>query len=472
MNDQSRPVLLDPAAVITGCGLFVAVLFLTPILNDGDTLWQIRTGQWILGHRAIPATDPFSFTAGGRPWFAHEWLAETLMALAYACGEIRGIMALSAAAVGLTGAVIVATARRHLPGLYAVIALALALSNAAGSMLARPHLLAWPCLALWCAGLANARTRGTAPSFWLLPVMLLWVNLHGSFMVGLLLPGALMIEALLDPTADRRRAFLAWSLFILAAWAVALCNPDFIAGTLFPFRMVRMHSLAWIGEWEPTDFSHGQPVELVILAAILLGALGLFRLPPMRLLLLLGLIHAALAHARNGQLLGLVGALMLVEPMGRLLGRGKAEALGRPWPLAAVGAVVVALAALGLRAATPFEPPGGASFAAVLDQVPPAVRERPVFNEYGVGGTLIFHGVRPFIDSRADLYGDAFLTRYRLASWPDRAALDRLLAEYQIAWTIFPAGHPILTTMDTEPGWRRLPDVDGYVVHIRDGGAG
>ena len=465
-----HPALPDSATVITGCLLFTLVLFLTPVLNDGDTLWQIRTGQWILAHRAIPATDPFSFTAGDRPWFAHEWLAETLMALAYTCGEIRGIMVLSAASVGLTGAVIIATARRHLPGLYAVVALVLALANAAGSMLARPHLLAWPCLALWCAGLVRARTRGTAPSFWLLPVMLLWVNLHGSFMAGLLLPGALMIEALLAPDANPRRVFFTWSRFILAAWAVALCNPEFLAGTLFPFQMIRMHSLTWIGEWEPTDFSHGQPLELIILAAILLGALGRLKLPPIRLLLFLGLIHAALTHARNAQLLGLVGALILVEPMGRLLGRGKAEPLGRPWPQAAAGAVMVALLALGARAATPLEPPGLASFASVLEQVPPDLRAKPVFNEYGVGGTLIFLGVRPFIDSRADLYGDAFLSRYRLASWPDRAALDQLLSDWHIVWTLFPRGHPILSTMDTEPGWRRLPGTGGYVVHVREGG--
>ncbi len=60
-------IAVDPAVVIAGCLMFALVLFLPPILNDGDTLWQIRTGAWILDHRAIPATDPFSFTAGDRP---------------------------------------------------------------------------------------------------------------------------------------------------------------------------------------------------------------------------------------------------------------------------------------------------------------------------------------------------------------------------------------------------------------------
>ena len=50
-------------------------------LAEADTFWQIRTGEWILDHHSIPRTDPFSFTAAGRHWFPHEWLAEVLLAL-------------------------------------------------------------------------------------------------------------------------------------------------------------------------------------------------------------------------------------------------------------------------------------------------------------------------------------------------------------------------------------------------------
>ena len=227
---------LDPATVLAFCVMFALVLFLTPILDDSDTYWQIRTGEWILTHLTNPYTDPFSLTAGVRPWFAHEWLAESLMALAYRAGGIAGVMVLAAAATGLTAAILMHHLRRFLPGIYAMLGVIVALANAAPSMLARPHLLAWPCLALWCGGLINARANRTAPSFWLLPVMLLWVNLHGSFMIGLLLPCAFLIEAQFDPAIDRRAVFTDWAAFILAAWAVALLNPDGIGGVLFPFH--------------------------------------------------------------------------------------------------------------------------------------------------------------------------------------------------------------------------------------------
>jgi hypothetical protein len=464
-------IAVDPAVVIAGCLMFALVLFLPPILNDGDTLWQIRTGAWILDHRAIPATDPFSFTAGDRPWFAHEWLAETLMALAYRAGGMQGIMVLAASATGLTVAVLLHYLRRFLPGVYALMALIVALSNAAPSMLARPHLLAWPCLALWCGGLVTARANRVAPSIALLPVMLFWVNLHGSFMLGLLLPGAFMIEALLDPDADHHRVFMSWAGFILAAWAVALLNPNFLAGALFPIHLVSMESLAWIGEWAPTDFSCIQPLELTILAGLALGFSGKVRLPPIRLLMLLGLIHGALSHARNEQLLGIVGTLILAEPFGTSLARGRAKASGVVLRCLAAGAALVAVAILAARIAFPLAPERtGATFAATLDRVPPSLRAQPVLNEYGLGGQLIFNSVRPFIDSRADLYGDAFLARYHRIVVPNRAELERTLVKYRITWTIFPSDHPIVQILDQEPGWRRLIDADGIVIHARQDG--
>lgn len=465
----TRVPAIDPAVAIAGSVIFALILFLPPILNDGDTLWQIRTGEWILTHRAIPAVDPFAFTTGGKPWYAHEWLAETLMALAYRAAGMAGVMTLAAAAAGLTAAALLHHLRRFLPGIYAIFGLIVALSNAAPSMLARPHLLAWPCLVLWTGGLIAARANRAPPSFWLLPVMLVWVNLHGSFMFGLLLPCAFLLEALCDPGARFKPVFTRWAAFLAASWTVALLNPDGLGGLMFPFQHLRMESLAWIGEWEPTDFSRIQPLELVILGLMALGLSGKVTLPPMRLLLLLGLIHMALSHARNEQLLGIAGVLILAEPLGASLGRGAAAALTGAWHRAVPVAALFAVTVLGARLTLPLGPDRTQeTFAAAMDRVPPALRAKPVLNDYSQGGRLIFQGVRPFIDSRADLYGDAFLARYRQIAAADRDAVAQVLAEYGIAWTIFPVGHRILERLDQTPGWRRLLEADGLVIHARD----
>jgi hypothetical protein len=278
-----------------------------------------------------------------------------------------------------------------------------------------------------------------------------------------------MIEALFDPATDRRRVLITWIRFIAAAWLVALINPDGLAGLLFPIHMLGMKSLAWIGEWEPTDFSKLQPLELVILGCLALGFSGKLTLPPIRLLILLGLIHGALSHARNEQLLGIVGVLILAQPIGTALARGHAETPGVTGRRLAAGAALIALAALAIRMTLPLSPERtGATFAATLDAVPPMLRAQPVLNAYGLGGQLIFNGVHPFIDSRADLYGDEFLMRYRRIAAGDRTELAHAISEYAIAWTIFPATGAIVPVLDALPGWKRLLTADGLVIHVRN----
>src|SRR5213082_1132809 len=135
--------------------LLVAVLLIPAVLgssktifNDGDVSWHIATGQWILDHRVIPHTDPFSFTWAGKPWVAIEWLAETIMGAAYRLDGYGGIAALVTAALMALQAVVFLNASRFVRPLYAagaVVAMDLTLIP---TMLARPHLLAWPLMAL------------------------------------------------------------------------------------------------------------------------------------------------------------------------------------------------------------------------------------------------------------------------------------------------------------------------------------
>ena len=105
---------------------------------------------------------------------------------------------------------------------------------------------------------------------------------------------------------------------------------------------------------------------------------------------------------------------------------------------------------------------------AALDHVPQALVAAPVLNEYGFGGYLIFRGVRPFIDSRAELYGDRFIADYARIVAPDTRALTAAIETYKIGWTIFPPDSPVVAVLDLLPGWHRLYSDDVAVVHIRD----
>ena len=199
------------------------------------------------------------------------------------------------------------------------------------------------------------------------------------------------------------------------------------------------------------------------------GLMGRIRVPPFRLLMLLGLIHMALSHWRHDQLLGLLGASFAC-------GNGRTPAppseIGGAWqpPRAPWPAAMALLAglAVSVRLAVPLEHAPGAGVLAVLDAVPAELRARPVLNDYGFGADLIAHGDRPFIDSRADLYGGAFLGRFRDIAELKPDALAAALRDFRVAWTIFPPDAPVVSSLDRQPGWRRLITGPDAVVHIKD----
>jgi hypothetical protein len=197
--------------------LFVAVLLIPAVLgssktifNDGDVSWHIATGQWILDHRAIPHVDPFSFTWAGKPWVPIEWLAEVIYASAYRLGGYGGVAALVTAVLMALHAIVYFNAARWTRlALLPIVAMDFVLIP---MLLARPHLLTWPLLALWTWLMLRAREQDRAPPLAAALLMALWANLHGGFVFGLAIAGAFGLEALIV-SADKPRVLRQWLVF-------------------------------------------------------------------------------------------------------------------------------------------------------------------------------------------------------------------------------------------------------------------
>ena len=463
---MSRPTL-SPAlvfALFAGLAGFALAGFSPGLLNDSDTYWHIRAGEWMLAHGQVLRADVFSYTAAGAPWHTQEWLAEVVMALAWRIQGWAGIHLLFASGAGVSAGVVGFYVRRRVDLVPALLTVVLGLSCVTGSLLARPHMLALPLLAIWTCGLASARETERAPNWWLLAVMPLWANLHGSFAFGLALAGALAMEAVIE-SADRKRAVLGWGLFLLAATAAAVITPFGLQTLIFPFKLSGMQGLAHIGEWQPSDFSQLSAFALLLLTALFVLGSGKVRVPFLRLLLLIGLVWLALSHARHQMLLGVTAPILI------------APALQKSWPakqqpasvLFALVAGALFLAMLGARLAVPVvRDDGPMTPASALAHVPRFVREMPVLNDYGFGGYLIWNGVKPFIDSRADLHGDIFLQNYATIISPDKDALAASLAFHHVRWTIFPRQAPVVKILDDTPGWRRLYTDKVAVVHVHE----
>jgi hypothetical protein len=454
------------------------------LLNDPDTYLHITAGRWMLSRLALPVQDPFSHSQAGAVWVPHEWLAEIILALVYGAAGWSGLALLTAACFAASAAFLTRYLLRYFEPFSALIAVTLGAALVLGHLLVRPHLLALPLLVIWSGELFAARDTRSAPPVWLLPLMALWANLHGSFMFGLALVLFLGAEAALSSglrSPEARR----WGLFGLLAVVASLLTPNGVAGFVEPFRLTMMPALqASFNEWMSPNFQSFQPLEIWLLGMIALGFTTGIRLPLHRLLLLLALCHMALAHVRHAELLGLVGPLAVAASLGpqiaarirsaplSAVGRAVAR-LGAPAHLPAVALALVIAVAISLpvllrpieRRDDPVTP------AAALAAAERMGLHGPVFNSEGFGGYLIFSGIPTFIDGRIELYGDAFLAHYLEAEQGNETALAALLERYGITWTLLVPDEGATRRLDNLQGWRRVYTDGHAVIHQRLDGA-
>ena len=96
-------------------------------------------------------------------------------------------MVLAASAIATTFALLAKFLSRRLSESTTLVFIAAALALTVPHLLARPHVLALPLMVAWVGGMIAAADRRSAPSFWMLPLMALWANLHGGFVFGLVL---------------------------------------------------------------------------------------------------------------------------------------------------------------------------------------------------------------------------------------------------------------------------------------------
>jgi hypothetical protein len=460
----SREAIL--IASLASFAVYVLALLSPAIFNDADTFWHIRAGQWMLAHRTVLTFDPFSLPFAGKPWETQEWLAEIAFAAAFQWLGWSGVAILTGLAMAAATLVLASYLARRLDPISLLVVLVLALGCVMPDYLARPHILALPCLVAWIAGLADAAAARRRPSWLLIPVMIVWANLHGSFVFGLAFIAPMALEAVLANPDNRKRISVRWALFAAAAIGTTLLNPRGFDGLAYPFELMRLHSLSAIGEWQSSNFHALNPMELAVLAAIFFFVWKGAKVPVIRLLVLLALFHMALAHARYSMMLGIVGAILLADPLRIALSeRTPLESPARPAILAMAGLASAMLASAALRAAYPiqrFDEPGAAALAAI----PASLADKPVFNTYSFGGILIFNGIRPLVDSRADFYGDAYLDQYARTIDGDPATVDSLFAKYRVAWTMLDPGDPLVASMDRRKGWHRIYADRYAVIHV------
>ena len=471
--------------LMTGVATFMLVILSPATLTDGDTYWHIAAGEWILSHLQVPSHDPFSFSMPGAPWIAHEWGAELLFALIYRLGSWPGLMVLLATTSGLTIGYLTRFLSARLEPLHALMFAALAFVMMLPHLLVRPHVLGWALTTLWLGTLLNASEANKPPPGWLLAVMVLWANLHASFVIGLGLAGAIGTEAVLSAVpAVRWGVARTWIRFLVISGLCSLANPRGYHAIVYSFEVMNMKGvLAMVLEWQPPNFQQPQALTLWLLVILGLAFAGRVRLPLVRAALIMGLLCLSLAHARNVALLGLLSILMMAHPLAgqwreqRPAG-ANVEALDR-WfaaftaPARSITACLVCVLAGATAVVTMHvdkpEPGDATTPRRALQALLATGGGSRILNSYHLGGYLIFRGIPVFIDGRSDMYGDAFADEYlkALMLTGTDSALETLLQQYRIDSTLLAPGTPAVSLLDHLPGWRRIYADSVAVVHVR-----
>lgn len=465
-------------------------------LRDPGTFWHAVVGHRILVTGQPITADPFSFTFAGRPWLsAQYWLAECAMALLETLGGYDAFVLVTAALLTLPFALVAGRLRRE--GFHWLVALPLVVMLFFASCYhfhARPHLVSIVFLAVVYGRLCDVEA-GRLPLkqlFGLLPLFVLWVNMHGGVLGGM---GTVVLAAagwslcwLLGRSSPvtRGRQWLLLAGFVVACLLTAFINP---AGAELPrvwLGILRSAVVAgYVEEHKPLDPHDASGRAVLLLAGIYATALAATGMRRVRVTWLLPLVWfvLALSRVRHGPLFAVVAALGLADLLphtfcGMWL-RQHAPNLFRPpeesatktercWTAWLLPAAVV-LTGLTLQAtgtAASFLGRGWAYLdnerwpVELVPELPSLPTGTPVFNEMGNGGFLIKYApnVRVFIDDRCDLYTEPFLQRYFEAEVNDPAAVEAWAddSEQGFAWAMTQSGSRFDVYLQSSPRWEAV----------------
>ncbi|MCU1234725.1 MAG: hypothetical protein JWP63_2692 [Candidatus Solibacter sp.] len=441
MPPRPKPTVISTAPLLSRelrialtalCALFLFGLFSREIY-DSDFWWHLRTGQYIVEHRALPAPDPFSWTTSiardvypgeSRTRYfnlTHEWLAQAAIYGVWRIAGFPGVVAARAltmtAFCGLVG--LVAWKRRG--SFFAALAAALAAASVARLFaFDRPYHVTYFFLAATLAILEFRRF------LWLLPpLFLIWANSHGGYFLGWILLGAWCVQSLVERRRDRA-LWLTSAASILASGVNPNGFQTFRALLDYRQSFLQTQLLEWTRPvlWPPSEFS----VLLLASLAALIWARRRARVADW--LIWIAFAAASLSAYRNIILVGLFAPIVLVAYA--------------PWKLRMPAIAPYALAFL-LIAATGFGAMRGSffQFRAAEWKYPSGAAafltthhiDAPLFNTYEYGGYLMWRGLRTFIDGRAlseSVFQDYARILYNHDASDGRPSGEDLLARYGV----------------------------------------
>lgn len=451
------------------------------LLGDGDTGYHIRAGEIILETRSVPSYDPFSFHSPPLPWTTHEWLSEIIMALVHKVAGLTGIVLFFALLISTTYYALFKVLKIECDNiLLATFLVFLVIASSLLHWLARPHIFSYPFIIAYHFILSRYEYHSRNLLYLLPLLMLAWVNLHGGFIVGLILIGVYfggnltrwVISRKAGPNPFRERT-LALGLALLGCLLAALFNPHGYEILVFPLKIVSdTYLMDHISEFQSPNFHGVVPFRYLFFLTLAIFALSRSRADVIEIALLVLFTHMALYSARYIPLFAIVlspilakyGAMLLRGLNGRLSNYFKrrsanvalidASVAGYFWPVAVVGIAVAGIATGRIH--FQFDP--NTKPVAAVEFLKKQRLPGNMFNNDEFGDYLIYAAwpqYRVFVDGRSDMYGASRMRDYTSVTTL-APTWRQLLQEYQVDWVFQPADSPLSTLLLQTNDWKLI----------------
>ncbi len=464
------------------------------LLRDSDIGWHIRNGQLMLQTHAMVRTDPFSSTMAGQTWYAWEWLYDILIAAIHHVFGLNGVVFYSAAIIAVTFVLALHVALRrggNLP--LTILLLIIALGATAIHFLARPHIVSWLFTVIWFDVLDSAEQQRSGQIYWLPMLMILWVNLHGGFVLGFMLLGIYLIAAAVAFFWRKQREHAAaWlkqlGLVTLLTAAASFVNPYGYHLHVHVFRYLTDRFLMdRITEFASPDF-HAVPQQcFAILLLITILAIATARRKPslVHVLVLLLAAYSGFYATRSLPTSSLLMVLIIAPMLSQTIAGAAEDAAIASWLrrfffwLDSFSARMsnmetqfrghlwlMVVFVLGIVACANHGRVGSAQFLnAYFDDKRFPVESAeyiaaheihdPIFSLDYWGGYLIYRlypETKVVLDDRHDLYGDQFFEEYLKVVWV-QPGWEKVLNDRRVDWVLVPPQSTLANMLRITSAW-------------------
>ena len=483
MNQIKRKYFIPSIADILFLVIFLNLSFAKgrELLQDCDTGYHIRAGEFILDTLSIPKHDIFSFLTPHLPWTAHEWLSEVFMALIHRAFGLTGLVIFFIFLIASIYYLLFKAIRTYKVNILINILIVLfVIGSSQIHWLARPHIFSLLFTFIWYYLLDEYQYKNKNYLYLFPPLVLIWVNLHGGFIMAFILLGIYVvgnfvkyfISAGTEKTEYKKKTkFL--GLTVIACFLVSLINPYGYHILLFPFKLIsNRYIMDHVMEFLSPNFHEPMVFKYLLLLMIAIFAISRKKLNLIELLLIVLFTNIALYSARYIPLFAIIAApilikqteLMLNEADGKFAGflkkRGERiasvdkSARGYLWSVAAVLAVVI----FAVNGKIEFGFDEKKDPVAAVNFLKKEHVDGNMFNNDEFGDYIIYSAwpeYKVFFDGRSDMYGVEKMKEYLKVTGIE-TGWDKVLTKYNINWIIYNANSSLSHYLLIRDDWKLI----------------